>query len=493
MQTVKEKVLNLRDIQFLKHVINFLPGSIVPALLNFISIAIFARILTIEEFGLYSLIIATAAIFTATFGEWIKQALSRFLPDQKNIFELNLIKNSSHFGIIISIFLIVIISIASVVVNSNLRVIEDQVIIISTIFIVINIYLYNLLAILQTELKSKQFSRFQVILSFSKLLFALIFIYIIAEDALSIILGTSLGMLLILIILFKYLNYSYSELNKNLVSSKLKKIFKKMFIYGWPFIFWYLGSQILNVGDRYIIQYFLTTEDVGIYSGNYSIIQGSLALMAAPILLVLSPTLIKMLSQNEFEKAEVILSRITNYYLIICFPILLFLFTFGRDIISFILGPEYSQGYLLGLISFGVIIWQIGNVGHKVLEFERKSKLMMYFCILCALINIILNIILIPIFGLYGSAIATIISYLIYCILVYLSALKSVIRWRISTKTLIIIIAVSLFNITVSLLLKNHTSFSELSINISLYLLSIIIFLKLIYNNIRFEGSSQKK
>jgi polysaccharide transporter, PST family len=52
-----------------------------------------------------------------------------------------------------------------------------------------------------------------------------------------------------------------------------------------------------------------------------------------------------------------------------------------------------------------------GYVANKVLLIENLSKLILFKEVLGAIINISLNILLIPTYGLMGAAIATLISY----------------------------------------------------------------------------------
>ena len=58
--------------------------------------------------------------------------------------------------------------------------------------------------------------------------------------------------------------------------------------YGLPLVAWYVSAQILNIGDRYIIKYFLGNVEVGIYSANYSIVYGVTTLLSAPFILAFS-------------------------------------------------------------------------------------------------------------------------------------------------------------------------------------------------------------
>ncbi len=73
-----------------KHAFAYLLSHGVPALISFVSIALFTRLLSTEEYGTYVVVFAVAAMINAVVFEWLKQSLLRFYPkyqDQTSLFE----------------------------------------------------------------------------------------------------------------------------------------------------------------------------------------------------------------------------------------------------------------------------------------------------------------------------------------------------------------------------------------------------------------------
>ena len=86
-----------------------------------------------------------------------------------------------------------------------------------------------------------------------------------------------------------------------------------------------------------------------------------------------------------------------------------------KDCIHLILGQEYYQAvYLLPFLIFIPLMSVISETTVQGINFKKSSKYHTYISIICATINIILNIVLVKIFSLQGAAIATAISYFIY-------------------------------------------------------------------------------
>lgn len=89
----------------------------------------------------------------------------------------------------------------------------------------------------------------------------------------------------------------------------------------------------------------------------------------------------------------------------------LFIFVFGKYIILILYGSDYLGGLApLKIAIFSVTFSYIGCVRESWLVFEGKQKYAKWFSLIGALSNIVLNVILIPSYGIVGAAIATAIA-----------------------------------------------------------------------------------
>ena len=197
------------------------------------------------------------------------------------------------------------------------------------------------------------------------------------------------------------------------------KQYNYLFQYGWPLAFWFVISSVLNVSDRYIIGYYLAGDDLGIYSAVYDLLFKAIALIYTPILVAGMPII--LYKYNAGNSKEYLIS----FKKLILFELFLFLLIatagyFLRDFfIEKIVGIDLTDDAvaLVLPIIFGAFIWQLGLVAHKLLEFELKTKTMLFFIILALVVNITLNVIFIPSNGIVFASYATLISALIYLLL----------------------------------------------------------------------------
>ena len=188
-------------------------------------------------------------------------------------------------------------------------------------------------------------------------------------------------------------------------------LWKKLMKFGMPFLPAGIFSMILELSDRYILKYLTNIETVGLYNAGYKF---------GMIILILV-TAFNMGWQQFFLKTKKNIQhipKITTYFIsILCFFWIFLLIWMGTIITIqvgdfLLLGAEYWESIKIIPIIAGAYIFQ----GVYVLQLppiylEEKS----YFLIIVrgagALINIILNFILIPKIGIMGAAISTLLAF----------------------------------------------------------------------------------
>ena len=165
----------------------------------------------------------------------------------------------------------------------------------------------------------------------------------------------------------------------------------------------------INWTDIIMLGIFKTEADVGIYNGALKVAAlTSISLMA--INSIAAPKFVEHYSKNDFKNLEKTVKNSTKLIFLTTLPIFIVLITFPETILSF-MGPVFSEGSTVLIFlavaqfissicgSVGYILQMTGN--HKVL----KNILIFIFCI-----NLLLNYILIPLYGINGAACASMIS-----------------------------------------------------------------------------------
>ena len=88
-----------------KNTISFFPGRLIPSILGFLSVLLFTKILGVEKYGDYSLILATISIFIILSTVWLENTIIRFYPQNKKKRNILNYKKTIFISTIISILI----------------------------------------------------------------------------------------------------------------------------------------------------------------------------------------------------------------------------------------------------------------------------------------------------------------------------------------------------------------------------------------------------
>ncbi|XOJ89836.1 polysaccharide biosynthesis C-terminal domain-containing protein [Methylophilaceae bacterium Uisw_097] len=186
---------------------------------------------------------------------------------------------------------------------------------------------------------------------------------------------------------------------------------KSIFIKATPFFISSLFIILFTRIDMIMIRILSDFDQISFYAIALKIYI-LFAIIPAIIVSNIYPKFVGIKDMNYFNKLLLNLYRILNIYSITIILLILF---FGKFFITFLFGPQYSSsfGILLFLVmalffsNFFIVTGLIINpiIFNGVKSLKRS--------ILGFLINILLNIFLIPMFGAVGAAAATMISFMI--------------------------------------------------------------------------------
>lgn len=184
--------------------------------------------------------------------------------------------------------------------------------------------------------------------------------------------------------------------------------------FGMPMVFHLLSHQVLGQSDRLMMQWMsVSNSDIGIYSFFYSFV----AILSA-VLNALNTSWTPFLYDDlAKENYDVLNKKVKNYvqiFTVMCLGFLLL----SREVMKLFANSEYWPGAplvpILVLVVYCTFFYQFA-VNYEF--FKEKPKYVAVGTVFAAVLNIILNAIMIPKWSMYGAAIATLISYAMLAIL----------------------------------------------------------------------------
>ena len=215
---------------------------------------------------------------------------------------------------------------------------------------------------------------------------------------------------------------------------------KEYFSFGLPLVPRSLSYRLINLSDRYVIGFFLGVTSVGIYSAAYGI--GGLPYTVVSVLtLVLMAPLSQLYDEGRMDEVKTHLSYSLKYFLAIIIP-----FVFGAAILAepvlrvFSTSEIASQGrFAVPMLALAVSLLGVHNIISFILLLTKKTKILALTWIVAAVLNIGLNIVVVPRIGILGAALTTLIAYsLVLGLVSYYSfkEFKFSIDWRFIIKSL---------------------------------------------------------
>ena len=280
-----------------------------------------------------------------------------------------------------------------------------------------------------------------------------------------------------LVIAVLYQFYIYKWKKKLKLNFKVNKQMYKYYILGGiPFLISGLLSVInLNV-DSVIIGFTRTEYELGIYSSAYKIIFFLINLIAV-IFTPFFPLLISFYHEKDYKNLENILKNISKIIMLLAFPLTVGGILLSKDIIVLLFGKDYMEAYapFIVLLLYIFILFMRETYGYSLNAWNMEKRYLKIVSISAAL-NLLLNILLIPRWGLMAAAYSTLVSEIINFILMRKYCLKVVkIEYISNTLKLVIPILIMTGQIVLFRYL-NINVLINICIAIVVYFLSIIYF-----------------
>ena len=223
----------------------------------------------------------------------------------------------------------------------------------------------------------------------------------------------------VLLVLLTYLLF------RRLLPTKAKKAKPKFETTRWVksalvFVF-ASGMQILNKETSVVFLGVLQTpEEVGLYRvaqrGAFLIPFGLEAVNMA-----IAPTISEMFARGEKERLQRLISKSILAIMAFAIPVALVFIVGGKWLIPYVFGQEFALAYLpLVILCLGQLLNAcMGSVG-LILNMAGLERFSAKGVAIAAIASIVLNAILIPFFGAVGAAIATSISLMIWNVLLFI-------------------------------------------------------------------------
>ena len=426
-------------------------SSIVGRFLNFLLVPFYTNILLPSEYGVIANLYAYIAFAAVLFGYGMDAAYMRFVAsleigDKKQNFSIPFI------SVAVTSFLF------STALHANAGFVAEVIGIpaeqSSLIRFAAWVLFFDAVALvpyasLRMENKAGTFASIRIVNIVLTIVLNVVFLVAFEMRAEGILLANVLASALTLIILLRWII-------PNITVPFSSRLYKELLRFGLPYVPAGLASIAMQVIDRPILKMLTNDATVGVYQANYR--------MGVFMMLVVGmfdyawrPFFLKHADKPD---AKPLFSRVFTLFSVVAMTLLVLLTLFIEDLIRirigsvFFIHPDYWSGAVIIPVILLAYVFNGAYVNFLVgIYLEKKTSILPIVFGLGALVNVIANFLLIPEFGIMGAAYATLLSYVVLAVGIYIPS-QRLYKIEYEWDTIVRLIAVTTLIISVFKLLS---------------------------------------
>lgn len=388
-------------------------GRIIPQLTGFILLPIYTKYMKPEEYGIVQSMQILGIVLVVFFS----------LASERSIFRLFYDYNKTNETKIFFGNLVFLIFFTSLTLYGLIFVFQDP---FSRIFNSIEFYPFYFLAITNTlfltfsfvplnmyqvQGKALIFTLLSVVSFLVGVLFILYFVVLKEEKAIGMLKGQMIGNGLML--------FFYVPIILNNAEFKIKKkVLKNIFQFSIPMIPALLSAWILNMSNRVMLDIFIkdpnaALKEIGIYSLAFKIASSSAVVLGA-FSTAYNPIFFEKANQQDQIKSKKELGRLNFIYAIVSFSICFTISFFSKEVITILFDKDYHEAFkIIPIITLSVFFTQIISLFNLMNYQEKKTVAVMLIIVSSAVITLVSNVLLIPVYFSIGAAWANVFGVVI--------------------------------------------------------------------------------
>jgi O-antigen/teichoic acid export membrane protein len=382
------------------------------ALKGLIILPIITKLLGAENYGIWAQIIATISLITPLTTLGLPYTLVRFLAAEKNKKE---IQDGIYSVLTIILAAVLIIGLVlfffSTPISNFLG--TDSILIKILAFIVLfeclNWVFLNIFRAFQQIKLYSFFTLFQTLGEVGLVIIAVLLGYGLFGAVLSFLLIRFINFLIMVALIVKKIGIKVPKFLR----------IKEYLSFGLPTVPANISLWIVQSSDKYLIGFFLEAIFVGYYAPAY-IISNIISFFIGPLSFILPAVLSKLFDENKIQEVKTYLKYSLKYFLMIATPSVFGLSVLSKQLLTIFSTSEIAaKGYfVVPFVAFSMLLYGICAIIGEIISLQKKTVITGTIWVGAAFLNLGLNFVLIPRFGIMAAAVNTLLTYMV----IFLSA-----------------------------------------------------------------------
>lgn len=387
---------------FLRNSLIYGGASVATRGINIFLVPVYTRVLAPADYGVIDIVTVFAAVVASVIPLEIVQAIARFLPDQASEVEKKVFASTSlwfvaaSFGIFVVVTWLFADAIAAALIgfNGNVWVVR-----VAALAMIGSGVFYVIQSQLHWRLRPREYALTGIVYSISSILSSVVLVVGLRTGVLGVFLGQAIGAVIGVGVA---IGFTASYFGMIFDARKLRQMLR----FSTPLVPSTLGLIAALYVDRLAINALMSLAAVGIFGVGYrvaSIVQ---------LLLIGSQTAITPLvyasHRNDAMRAD--LARIFRTFAAVALTLWLSLGLFAREVVRLFTTPEYYAAASVVPLLVPAITLAGAYVFMPGLAIGKRTSHIAVINIAAGALNLLLNLMLIPVLGIHGAATATLAS-----------------------------------------------------------------------------------
>ncbi|OHR74229.1 hypothetical protein HMPREF3291_04390 [Bacillus sp. HMSC76G11] len=436
-------------------------GNLLSKIIGFLMLPVYTNYLTTSQFGRFDLLVTAVTLMLPIVTLQISDAAYRFLVDEEDDREKEKVITNAFYGLLINVVVGFLVVMLILMFTYQITYTRSE-FILFFLLAFSNLLFVFLQQVIRGLKSNKEFAMSGIINALLLALLNILFLVFLDLEYIGLLLANILAYFLAVAYIFIKINiFKYIKLK--LFNAGMYRI---LILYSIPLIPNLISWWAINFSDRMLISYYLGVDQNGIYAiaNRFSTI---LFFMTTVFNLAWQESAI--LSFKDRDKDNYY-TEIFGKYLRFLFSTILILISGIGIAVPLILNESYQEAqFIIPFLFYGVVFSAFSSFYGTAFQSSKNTKEAVISSLASGIINIGLNIVLLPKMGVIAAGISTLIAFLcMWLVRVYQT--KKYFNININMRDFL---SLTIINI---LFVSMFFGFQSLYIKLLLFVLSIAIF-----------------
>ncbi|MDB6002071.1 MAG: polysaccharide biosynthesis protein [Rhizobacter sp.] len=389
-----------------RQVLGFLPAHVVPAVTSFVGVYVFTRFATPAEYGLFALAMSVAQMCQSVLFSWVQVGATRHIESSRRngtLHELQAAVYRSHAAT----FVLFAVGYAVVLLLLPLEPRVRN----ALWWVLLIVGLRSLVAVNQAfhrgDLKTARFNVIECTQALVQLGLGLALLVMTTAGAGALLASAAVAASLVLMI-------DVPAVSDALRRSASRAEVMALLRFGLPLSTAFALNYVLATSDRLLVEYYLGSSAVGVYSVAYGLMDRSVSSLFVAISLAAYPLAVHAYEREGAAAASRQLRSNGKLMLAVTLPICALMICLNKQLAAVMVGEAFrgEAQAIMPWIALAALLagFQMHFFDHAF-HLSRRTSLFVWTTGPAALVNIAANVVLLPRLGLMGAVWATLAGY----------------------------------------------------------------------------------